>query len=150
MAANGDQSILKGLDLKYHEAVRIFMTGLEYQLTHSVLNPAFADECGLSDHQHALICNILAAIRNNGKKFPLLLEATLRFVSNRHRDALSILSAAQEFENLAPEPVLTAPYLFHKENEAAEARMVEIRGKIDIMRVRQRAVELVWITPSTL
>lgn len=71
-----------------------------------------------------------------------------RFVFNRHRDVQGILSAASDFENLAPEPALTVPWLLPEDYEAAEARMSKIRGKIDIMRVRQRLVELVCTTPE--
>jgi hypothetical protein len=88
----------------------------------------------------------MACIQNNGTKYPLLLEASVRFVSSRYRDVQGVLAAAREFNDLAEEQVLTAPYLFPEEYMAAEARMTAIRGKIDIMRVRQRLAELVSIT----
>jgi hypothetical protein len=146
--SNDQQSILTGVNSKDDEELRKFMRGLEYHLTHSILNVSFDDVCNLSDNEHALISSIMACIRNNGIKYPLLLEASLRFVSCRHSDTQGVLSAARELENLAAEPVLTAPYLYPDDYEAAEARMTEIRGKVDIMRVRQRLAELVCAKPE--
>lgn len=147
MASNGEltHTILEGVNLNDHKEVRKFMTGFEYHLTRSILNTSFEAVCRLSTYEHALISNIMACIRNNGTKYPLLLEASLRFVSSRHRDAQGVLAAAHEFNDLAEEQVLTAPYLFPEEYKAAEVHMMAIRGGIDIMRVRQRLVELVSI-----
>ena len=145
---NYNRSILEGVDLNNSGEVREFMKALEYHLTRSILNVGFKDVSGVSDEWHGQIAKIMASIRQNGVKYPLLLEASIRFVSNRHRDAKGVLGAGFEFDELADENTLTIPHLYPDEYEQAEARMIAIRGEIDMLRVRERLEELVCITPQ--
>jgi hypothetical protein len=144
---NYNRSILDGVNLNNSGEVREFMKALEYHLTRSILNISSKEVSGVSEECRAQITKIMASIRQNGARFPLLLEASIRFVSNRHCDAKGVLGAGFEFDELADENALTIPHLYPDEYEQAEARMTAIRGEIDMLRVRERLEELVCIRP---
>jgi hypothetical protein len=146
MASASDQSILKGVDLSDTKQIRKIMRGLQYHLTHSILSPSSEHLRDLSQDEASLLCTIMAAIRLHAPKYPLLLEASLRFVSEQYRDDKGVQSAAIQFTTLADGPVYTAPNLHLEAYEEAEASIEHIRGRYDVLRIRQRATELVCIS----
>jgi hypothetical protein len=148
MASTNDECLLSGMDLGDSQQIRRIMIGLQYHLTHSILSLSSEDLSGLTPDETALISAIMAAIRNNGSRYPLLLEAALRFVASRCRDDLGVLSAAHEFKTLSSAQVLIAPNLYPEAYEKAEARMRELRGTVDVLRIRQRLSGLVCIILS--
>lgn len=148
MASTNDECLLSGMDLGDSQQIRRIMIGLQYHLTHSILSLSSEDLSGLTPDETALISAIMAAIRNNGSRYHLLLEAALRFVASRCRDDLGVLSAAHEFKTLSSAQVLIAPNLYPEAYEKAEARMRELRGTVDVLRIRQRLSGLVCIILS--
>lgn len=146
MPVKNQVSMLEGLNLKDPEAVRRFMQGLEYHLTHTVLNMNYEEMLGLCDFELAKIVNIVACIRGNGLAYPLLAEASIRFVSQRHRDPKSVLLAGWDFDEFASEAALTIPDMYPHEYGLAEARMIDLRGSIDIMRIKENLYDLVCKT----
>jgi hypothetical protein len=151
MERKNDRCILKGVDLEDPAAIRRLMGGLEYRLTHSVLNVNADELKAMSPDENALMNNIMVDVRANAQRFTLLLEAILRFVSARHGADQDVINAARELEQLAPGSVLRYPVIQLDAYAVAEARMVKIRGPIDILRIRQRLPELVCIpTPITM
>jgi hypothetical protein len=148
MANKNRVSMLEGLNLKDPDVVRRFMQGLEYHLTHTVLNVNYDTMLGLGDFELAKIANIVACIRENGLAYPLLAEATIRFVAQRHRDPKTVMVAGWEFDEFASEAALTIPYMYPHEYSVAEARMVALRGSIDIMRISESLHDLVCKTAT--
>lgn len=143
MASASDQSILKGVDLNNADQIRKIMRGLQYYLTHSILSLTSEHLRDLSEEEASLICMIMASIRLHAQRYPLLLEASLRFVSEQYRDNKGVQSAAVQFATLADGPVYTAPNLHLEAYKEAEESMEYIRGPYDVLRIRQRATELV-------
>jgi hypothetical protein len=140
-----DESVLKGLDLEDPKSIRTVMAALEYRLMHCVLNPSAAELAKLESSQNSLVNSIMIDISATAETHPLLTEAALRFVSSRYQNDGGVIAAAEELETLATAYVLSKPTVDSRAYEEAEMRMEKIRGKTDILRIRQRLPELVCI-----
>ena len=105
-------SIFKNVDLEDADSIRRIIAYLDYTLTNRVLNdgaPELKAMRGPELSQERLVSEIMLSRIRMQPDYPLLLEATLRFIEARDGNDQQVLAAAGDLETLAIEMVLTVP-----------------------------------------
>jgi len=139
MVRPNSTSIFREVDLHNAASLRRLMLGLEYYLTHTVLNPNATEITAMQKQENAVADLVLSRIRGQ-PKYPLLLEATLKLLDAKEADDGGVLEAARSFENLTRGEVLLFPASYVEEYAAAQ-QIFENRSPAGTSPVGEQALQ---------
>lgn len=124
MSESPTHGMLRGLFLTRPDQTRRLMRGLSRNLRKLITDPEQPDLPNMQLAERMIATRILRTIRAYPKN-PLLLEATLLFVSAVDMDDQAVLAAARKLDLLAEEEVLVRPVLHIQKFAEARARYNE-------------------------
>jgi len=120
MARTNPTLIFREINLHDPASLQLLMTGVDYYLTNTVLNPNAPETTAMQMQEKAVAD--LALSRTRGlPRHSLPLEATLKFIDYRGADDWGVLRAARDLETLAYGEALLFPESYPDKYEVAWA-----------------------------